>query len=140
MKHALMTFVVAGLVLAGCSAPKSKFVGAWDGQMDVQGQKASVTQTFNADKTFTGSFAMDIPQVGKMSANVSGTWESKSDTELTTTMKDVTVEAPAAIKELFAKQMEAEKGKASTAKVEWVSDNEMKVTGPNGQPMTFKRK
>lgn len=140
MKRASLLCIVAVLALVGCSKP-NKFVGNWEGTTTVQGQTATVTQNLNADKTFTGSFSMELGPMGKISADVNGTWDSKSDTELSTTLNGVTVkDAPAMVKDQFEKSMLEDKGKAMSTTVKWNGDDEFTSNSPKGGSMTFKRK
>lgn len=141
MKHRLtLLVVIAAISLFGC-AKGNKLVGTWQGQITMSGQTAQVTQIFNADKTMSGNIIMELPQVGKIAAEVSGTWESTSETEVTTTVKTVKVtEAPAMIKDMFQAQMQKEMTKPETSKITWNGDDEMVLKGNGGNSVTFKRK
>lgn len=138
----VLAAALAALIVAGCSGASNPLVGTWEATTSMQGMNVNLTQDIKADKTYTASMNMELPQnMGKVSAEMNGKWESKSKEEITMTLDGVTVkEAPEAVKSMVQSGMERDKGKPTTSKITWVSNDEMSMAGPNGENITFKRK
>ncbi|MFN7172774.1 MAG: hypothetical protein ACK4P3_08350 [Fimbriimonadaceae bacterium] len=129
----LVFVVVVALVIMGCQQDSRSLKGTWTGTTP---DGASVVLEFKDDSALSGS-------IEAMQAKVilGGTYVESGD-ELTINATIVDVELPdsipAAVREPMMKAMEEQKAGPQTGKVEWISDNEVRLNWGD-QPLTLSR-
>ena len=131
--------VVAGM-LGGCGATGPKIVGKWSGSVTENGIPMPIVAEYKADKSFVGT--LEVPTLN-VKIEMTGTYEG-DDKAVTTTITGSRVigELPAqfaSVKTEMEKELAKEIGKSTKETLEWVSDDEVKITQDTGETATFTR-